>query len=274
VTLRLLDAFVLNVPYITIGVGLFNGVSVVSGGASGLGRATAEHLARGGSSVAILDRRPQGKDVADRIGGAFFEVDVTNADAVARAVDEASASAPLRLAVCCAGVMSRAARVVNRKGQTYPSEDFDSSVDVNLRGTFNTIRACAAAMARAEPIDGDGQRGLIVTTASIAGLDGASGDVAYSAAKAGIVAMSTVASRDLSVHGIRVVSIAPGDFDTPLARVVSERVPRDAVFVGVDQSFPQRRGRPEEFAALVDFIARCSYINGACIRLDAGVRMR
>jgi NAD(P)-dependent dehydrogenase (short-subunit alcohol dehydrogenase family) len=243
---------------------------LVTGGASGLGAATAQRLADLGAQVVVADLQDdRGREVAAAIGGRYLRTDVTDADAVASAVAAAAeAGRGLRLAVACAGVL-RAKRLVDRSGEAAPLATLAAEIQVNLLGTINTLRLAAAAMAANEPED-DGQRGLCVLTSSVAAFEGQVGQVGYAASKAGVAGLTLPAARDLAGLGIRVVAIAPGIFDTPMFEAISPAA-RDAL---VQQTlFPKRLGQPAEFALLVEQVAANVMLNGTVIRLDGGVRM-
>jgi NAD(P)-dependent dehydrogenase (short-subunit alcohol dehydrogenase family) len=246
--------------------------AIVTGGASGLGRATVERLVAAGARVAILDRPASaGTDVARALGGAalFTPADVTSAEEVEGAVRTAGEGlgAP-NVLVNCAGI-GTAMKTLGRSGPA-KLEEFSRVIQVNLIGTFNCIRLVAAAMARNAP-SGDGERGVIVNTASVAAFDGQIGQAAYSASKGGIVGMTLPIARDLAELGIRVVTIAPGIFDTPLLGTLSEPV---RVSLAQQVPFPKRFGRPDEFAALVTHVIENSMLNGETIRLDGAIRMQ
>ncbi|MEX1143012.1 MAG: SDR family NAD(P)-dependent oxidoreductase [Thermoleophilaceae bacterium] len=249
------------------GIGAF-----VSGGASGLGEATVRALAERGARVAIADvNDDKAKALADELGESALALhcDVTSEEEVKAAVDAAvDAFGPLRLAVGCAGV-GWPEKVVSKRGphQLLP---FETVVRVNLVGMFNVLRLTAAAMNDNEPVGDDGERGAIVMTASVAAFEGQVGQVAYSASKGGIVGMTIPAARDLAGRGIRVCSIAPGLFDTPLLGALPEDQ-RAALGAGVP--FPKRLGRPSEYAQLAVSIAENPMINGETIRLDGALRM-
>jgi 3-hydroxyacyl-CoA dehydrogenase / 3-hydroxy-2-methylbutyryl-CoA dehydrogenase len=248
-----------------------NGIgALVSGGASGLGAATARALVARGARVAILDRDgDRARELAAELGSvAAEETDVTDAEQVERAISRAQeVVGPLRLAVSCAGI-GWAERIVSRRGPAQ-LEPFETVVRVNLVGTFNVLRFAAAAIAEAEP-EGDGERGVIIMTASIAAFDGQIGQSAYAASKGGVVALTLPAARDLARLGIRVCTIAPGTFDTPLLAALPQDA-RDAL--GQQIPFPSRLGQPEEFAGLACHIAENPMLNGETIRLDGALRM-
>jgi NAD(P)-dependent dehydrogenase (short-subunit alcohol dehydrogenase family) len=248
-----------------------NSSCLITGAASGLGAATAARFARAGARVVIADRDAQrGAALAAELGeGAHFvATDVTDAGQVQAAIDAAVALAPLRLAVSCAGV-GFAARTLDRQGNPHDLELFRTVVGVNLVGTFNVLRLAAAAMARNEPGEG-GERGVIVNTASVAAFEGQIGQIAYAASKAGVAGMTVPAARDLSPVGIRVCTIAPGLFDTPMLAALPEAA-RQALAASV--VFPKRLGDPDQYAALVEHIVTNGYLNGETIRLDGALRM-
>jgi len=244
--------------------------AIVTGGASGLGEATARHFRAAGAEVTLLDRDAErGARVAAELGATFAETDVTIEASVAAAVDTAlSAMGRITAAVNCAGIAT-GARTLGRDGP-HPLESFRRTIDINLAGTFNVARLAAAAMAGNDP-DADGGRGVIVNTASIAAFDGQKGQVAYAASKGGIAALSLPMARDLARDGIRVMAIAPGIFATPMMRGLPPEV-QDSLAAEV--TFPRRLGAPEEYAALARFIVECGYLNGEVIRLDGALRMR
>jgi NAD(P)-dependent dehydrogenase (short-subunit alcohol dehydrogenase family) len=245
------------------------GSAVVTGGASGLGLATTERLLAAGASVTILDLPSSpGEAVADKLGERvrFAPADVTDETAVASALDMATEQGPLRVAVNCAGT-GDAIRILGRNG-VYPLEKFTRIVQINLIGTFNVIRLAAERMVANEP--GGEERGVLVNTASVAAFDGQIGQAAYSASKGGVVGMTLPIARDLASARIRVVTIAPGLFDTPLLA----SLPADAkVSLGKQVPHPSRLGDPSEFAALVAHIIENPMLNGEVIRLDGAIRM-
>lgn len=253
------------------------GVSaMVTGGASGLGAATARRLAARGARVVIADLNDElGAEVAKEIGGAYVRTDVTSEADVIGCVDEAAgATEPFRVLVNCAGI-AKPARTVGR-GATYDAaqrlDAFRRIIEVNLIGTFNCIRLAAVAMSRAPELDGGG-RGAIVNTASVAAYDGQVGQASYSASKAGIVGMTLPVARDLAAIGVRVNTIVPGLFETPIYDVVDdpatfkETLKRDVLF-------PKRLGTPDEFATLAVEMLANDYLNAECIRIDGGARLR
>ena len=244
---------------------------LVTGGASGLGAATAQALVAAGGRVVIADVSDPGAELAQRLGPAARAVstDVTDAESVQRAIDVAhDAFGGLHGAIGCAGVVN-AARVVDKAGQASPAEAFQRVVEVNLVGMFNLVRLSAAAMAH-NPADDDGGRGAIVMTSSIAAFDGQIGQAAYAASKAGVAGLTLPLARDLAGHGIRVVTIAPGVFDTAMMAGLSEQV-RESL--GGQTPFPARLGRPSEFAGLVLHALQNAMLNGEVIRLDGAIRM-
>lgn len=249
---------------------LDNAVALVTGGASGLGAATVRKLVAGGAKAVIADRdADRGESLARELGDgvAFVNTDVTQGEAVQAAVDRAGELGPLRVAVCCAGV-GVAARTLNREGVAHDLALFEKVIAINLVGTFNTIRLAAAAMAKTDPVDGE--RGVIINTASVAAFDGQIGQAAYSASKGGVAGMTLPIARDLSSVGVRVVTIAPGIFDTPMLAMLPDKA-REALAQSV--VFPKRLGTPEEYADLAAYIVSSLYLNGETIRLDGSIRM-
>lgn len=244
---------------------------LVAGGASGLGAATARRLAQGGALVMIADIAEEaGERLAGEIGGQFIACDVREEDSVQAAValaTRAAGASGLRLAVSCAGI-GFPHRIASSRGP-HPLEGFRRVIELNLIGTFNVMRLASTAMLANEPND-DGERGLLVNTASAAAFEGQIGQIAYSASKGAIVSMTLTAARDLARDGIRVLTIAPGIFDTPLLGRLSEEA-RAKLAQAVP--FPQRLGRAEEFASLVQAAAENPMLNGETIRLDGALRM-
>jgi len=248
-----------------------NTSALVTGGASGLGEATVRALAAKGALCTIFDRdEARAKALASELGNgtAYVSGDVGDPEAVTQAVEQAAESGELRIAVSCAGI-GWAQRTVGRQGEPHDLDAFKTVVNVNLVGTFNVMRLAAGAIARTEPGE-DGERGVVVNTASIAAYEGQIGQISYSASKGGVVGMTVPAARDLSAVGIRVNTIAPGLMDTPLLGLLPEEQ-RAALGAGV--LFPKRLGYPAEFAQLVVTIVENPYLNGETIRLDGGLRM-
>ena len=246
---------------------LTGSVALVTGGASGLGAATARRLTAGGAKVVVVDRDERGAAIAQELGGLFAKADVTDPAQVEAAIAEAQKLGPLRIAVSCAGV-GWASRTLDKTGKPHDLELFRTVVGVNLVGTFNVLRLAAAAMSKTEAVDGE--RGVIVNTASVAAYDGQIGQIAYAASKAGVVGMTLPAAGDLAPAMIRVVTIAPGIFDTPMLGALPED---KRAALAADVVFPKRLGDPAEYGALVAAIVETGYLNGETIRLDGGIRM-
>ncbi len=248
--------------------------AIVSGGASGLGAATARVLAAAGAKVTIADLNEQlGKALADELGGEFARTDVSDADSVQAAVDTAaSVGQPLRFVISCAGI-GWAQRTVGRDGRPHDRAAFGKVIDVNLIGTFNLMSIGAAAVAKTEPADIDGARGVVINTASIAGIEGQTGQLAYSASKGGIIGMTVPAARDLAAIGVRVNTICPGIIDTPIYGTgeASEEFKAKLVAPVV---FPKRLGTAAEFAQLVRVLIENDYMNAEVIRFDGGIRFQ
>lgn len=243
--------------------------ALVTGGASGLGAATARTLCAAGAGVTVADRdEERGKATAAELGARFVRTDVTDTEDVRGAVEAAGERLPLRIAVNCAGIAT-ASRVVARDGTPHDLDAFVRVLHVNLVGTFNVLRVVASSISRAEP-DDDGERGVVVNTASIAAFEGQIGQIAYAASKGGVAAMTLPAARDLAPYGIRVCTIAPGTFETPMLATLSEPA-REALAGNIP--FPSRLGRPAEFAALVQHVCENRMLNGEVIRLDGALRM-
>lgn len=244
--------------------------AIVFGGASGLGEATARRLAAEGASVVVADLNAERAElVASEIGAVAQAADVTDPDAVARAVEAAAGScaAGLRISVCCAGV-GWPAKLIGRDGPT-TLEHFAQVININLVGTINALRLAAAAMIGNEP-DAEGERGVCINTASVAAYDGQIGQVAYAASKGGVVGLTLPAARELAARGVRVMTIAPGIFDTPMLASLSEEVRRS---LGAQVPFPPRLARPSEYADLACHIVANTMLNGEVIRLDGAIRM-
>jgi NAD(P)-dependent dehydrogenase (short-subunit alcohol dehydrogenase family) len=244
---------------------------LITGGGSGLGAATARRLAADGGNVVLADVDEKGgAAVAEQVGdrARFVATDVTVAGSVQAAVDTAvNAFGGLRGLINCAGV-GPAMKVLGRKG-THPLDAFARAVEINLIGTFNAIRLAGATMAGNDPED-SGERGVIVNTASVAAFDGQIGQAAYSASKGGVVSMTLPIAREFAEHGIRVLTIAPGIFDTPMLAGLPEKA---RASLGQQVPFPPRLGRPDEYAALVAHIVTNEVLNGEVIRLDGAIRM-
>lgn len=246
--------------------------ALVTGGASGLGAATARALAAAGAAVTVLDVQEEaGAALAAELGGGakFVRTDVTSSDEVAAAVSLAAEDRPLRVAVNCAGIGS-AARTIDRDGSPADIAGFRRVIEVNLIGTFNVTAHAASAMAASPELE-HGERGVIINTASVAAFEGQVGQAAYSASKGGIVGMTLPIARDLARVGIRVCTIAPGIIDTPLLGGLSEEF-RTALAASVP--FPQRLGTPEDYAGLAMEVIRNGYLNGEVIRIDGALRMQ
>ncbi len=247
-----------------------NSVAFVTGGASGLGEATVRNLAASGGKVVILDRpNSKGAELASELGdnALFVSADVTSEAEVSAAIAKAVEKfGTIHANINCAGVGS-AMTTIGKHGP-FPLDIFKMTIEVNLIGTFNTLRLCAAQMAKNEPIDGE--RGVIVNTASVAAFDGQIGQAAYSASKGAIVGMTLPVARDLARYGIRVCTIAPGTFDTPLLALMPEPA-RQALAANIP--CPSRLGHPSEFAALARHIVENTYLNAETIRLDGAIRM-
>lgn len=245
-------------------------VALVTGGASGLGEATVRKLVSRGARVVIVDlNADRGKKLAAELGDAatYAQADVSNAEEVQAAVDQATSMGTLRAAINCAGI-GFGMRTIGKDGTPHDLGVFQKVITVNLIGTFNILRLAASAMAKNAPEDGE--RGVVINTASVAAFDGQIGQVAYSASKGGIVGLTLPAARDLSKAQIRVVTIAPGTFDTPLLASLPDEM-RAALAATIPH--PSRLGRPEEFGALACHIVENSYLNGEVIRLDGSIRM-
>ncbi|GAB3485415.1 SDR family NAD(P)-dependent oxidoreductase [Nocardiopsis coralliicola] len=251
-----------------------NGVSaIVTGGASGLGEATVRQLADAGATVVVADLNAErGEAVAKEVGGLFALTDVSDEAQVQAAVGVATGTGkPLRAAVACAGI-GWATRTVNRDGVPHDLESYQKVIQVNLIGTFNLLRLSAAAMATTEPANADGERGAIVNTASLAGIEGQIGQIAYSSSKGGVIGMTLPAARDLAAIGVTVNTVAPGILDTPIygqgpdSEAFKERL-------AAPVPFPKRLGTADEFGRLVRSLLEISYINGEVVRIDGGLRM-
>lgn len=245
-------------------------VALVTGGASGLGEATVREIVQRGGRAVIADlNEDRGQKLANELGDAatFVKTDVSNANDVQAAVEAAAAMGSLRAAVSCAGI-GVGIRTIDKTGAPHDLAAFEKVISVNLVGTFNVLRLAASAMSRNEPEDGE--RGVVINTASVAAFDGQIGQVAYSASKGGIVGLTLPAARDLSKAQVRVVTVAPGTFDTPLLGMLSDEI-RAALAATIPH--PSRLGRPQEFGALACHIIENAYLNGEVIRLDGSLRM-
>ncbi len=243
--------------------------AIVTGGASGLGAATAKRIARDGAHVLVVDLNDQqGESVAAEVNGGYIHADVTDTEQVQAAVDAAMEMGPLRALVNCAGI-GPPGRTVDRDGNPHDLGHFETVLRINLTGTFNCIRIAAAAMSHVDVTE-NGDRGAIVNTASVAAYDGQIGQAAYSASKGGIVGMTLPVARDLAALQIRVNTIAPGIIDTPLLAGLPEQA-RESL--GQQVLHPKRLGRPDEFAELAHLLLTHGYMNGETIRMDGGIRM-
>jgi NAD(P)-dependent dehydrogenase (short-subunit alcohol dehydrogenase family) len=243
--------------------------AVVTGAASGLGAASATELARAGAKVACFDVDLDGaRAVAQKIGGHVVRCDVTNAEQAASALAEASGRHGVaRILVHCAGV-GPAKRIVGREGPM-PLADFERVININLNGTFNMMRLAAAAMHGLSPL-AEEERGVIITTASVAAFEGQIGQAAYASSKGGVAALTLPAARELAQFGIRVVCIAPGIFETPMLRALPDEAQKS---LAAAVPFPKALGRPDQFASVVRQIVENTYLNGEVIRLDGALRL-
>ena len=243
--------------------------AIVTGAASGLGAETAAQLAKAGAKVALLDvNLDAAKEMAGKVGGIAIRCDVTSADDAAKTIAEAKAKhGAARILVNCAGV-GPAKRIVGRDGPM-PLADFEKVIAINLIGTFNLMRLAAADMQALEPLT-DGERGVIISTASVAAYEGQIGQAAYAASKGGVAALTIPVARELSQFGIRVMAIAPGIFGTPMLKALPQAA-QDSL--GASVPFPKRLGEPHEFAELVLTIVKSGYLNGEVIRIDGALRM-
>jgi NAD(P)-dependent dehydrogenase (short-subunit alcohol dehydrogenase family) len=248
---------------------LENTSAIVTGGASGMGEATGRRLAAEGVHVVVVDRdATKGEAVASDIGGIFCEADITEEASTKAAVDAAVELAPLRTCIHCAGV-GWAERTINRAGEPHDLDRFRKIIEINLIGTFNVLRLAASGMSGNEA-DANGERGVIINTASVAAFDGQIGQAAYSASKGGVASLTLTAARDLSAVGIRVCTIAPGLIDTPLLGTLPDEQ-RAALAQSV--LFPKRLGVAADFASLAMELVKNGYMNGEVVRMDAGIRM-
>lgn len=248
-------------------------VAIITGGASGLGLATAKSLIAQGAKVMIFDlNEEKAKEVCEDLGenSAYIKVDVTKEESVMAGVEKiVDQFGAVHICVNCAGV-GTPQKTLGRSGPI-PLENFKTVIDINLIGTFNVLRLAAEQMAKNAPLTAEGERGIIVNTASVAAFDGQMGQAAYGASKAGVAGMTLPIARDLSSYGIRINTIAPGLFRTPMAEGLPEKI-IDKLETMVE--FPKRLGQPSEYASLVSFMVENEYINGEVIRLDGGIRMQ
>lgn len=247
-----------------------NSAVVITGGGSGLGEATARYLASHGVKVAIFDlNEEQGARVASEIGGLFLNVDVTNNDALKAGFERARAAhGQEQIFVACAGTAPGQRTVA--KGAPHDPDLFEKTIQINLLGTFNAAAQAAAGMVSTDPVDESGSRGVIIMTASVAGLEGQIGQAAYAASKAGVVGLTLPMARDLATHGVGVVTIAPGLFETPMLLGLPDEV---QAALGKQVPFPARLARPDEYAQLVGQIVENDMLNGSTIRLDGAIRL-
>ncbi|NEC85415.1 SDR family NAD(P)-dependent oxidoreductase [Streptomyces sp. SID12501] len=243
--------------------------AVVVGGAGGLGEATVRRLHAAGAKVVVADLADEkGKALEQELGVRYVRTDATSEDDVLAALAEAESAGPLRISVDCHGGPASGGRLIGKDGTPISLDGFRTTIDVYLTGVFNVLRLAAAAIAKQEPTD-DGDRGIIVNTASIAAYEGQIGQLPYAAAKGGVVSMTLVAARDLSPLGIRVVTIAPGTFLTPAYGKAGDQL---EAYWGPQVPHPRRMGRSPEYAALVEHICENGYLNGEVIRLDGALR--
>lgn len=247
-----------------------NTAAIVTGGASGLGAATAKALAEKGAQVFAFDLPVSIEKAPEVAGVTYVPVDVTDPEQVAEAVATAASSGvPLRTVVNCAGV-GTAGRILNKDGSVNDLASYAKVVQINLIGSYNVLATAASAISQTEPVDEHGVRGIIINTASIAAFEGQIGQAAYASSKGGILGLNLPAARDLGQVGIRVNTIAPGIVETPMLATVSEEF-RKGLAAGVP--FPKRLGRPEEYAQLACFLVEHDYINGEVVRMDGALRM-
>ena len=244
-----------------------NKTALITGAASGLGAATAKTFAKHGATVILLDKNIEAATkLSKALNGTAFECDVTSEESLKKVL---AALTEIHFVVNCAGVV-HGARIVGKTG-AMPLEDFSRVIHINLIGTFNVLRLCAEKMAKQQPVNELGERGVIINTASVAAYEGQLGQVAYSASKGGVVSMTLPAARELSRFGIRVMAIAPGVMQTPMMAGMTEEV-RAALCA--DVPFPKQLGDPQQFAELAMHIIENSYLNGSVIRLDGALRMK
>ena len=246
-------------------------IAVITGGGSGMGAETARQLVQAGMRVAVLDRNlATAQQTAQPINAIAIACDVTNASDVAQAFAQIESQLGIpRVCINCAGICP-GQLIVSKEGASMPLEDFIPAIQINLIGTFNVLRVAAARMATLPPLDDSGERGVIINTASIAAFEGQIGQIAYSASKGGVVAMTLPAARELARYGIRVMAIAPGLIETPMLRDLPDKV-RDNLAASIP--FPKRFGSPVEYAKLAMHIVENPMLNGSVIRLDGALRM-
>jgi NAD(P)-dependent dehydrogenase (short-subunit alcohol dehydrogenase family) len=243
-------------------------VAIVTGGASGLGLASAKRLAAAGAKLLIADLpTSNGEAVAKELGGQFSPTDVTDEASMQAAVTAAEAMGPVRVLVHCAG-RGGALRILDKDGVPGALAQFEAIIKVNLTGTFNAVRLAAAAMAKTEPVEGE--RGVCILTASVAGYEGQIGQIPYASSKAGVIGFTICAARDLASRMIRVCTIAPGIFDTPMLQRLADPIKQSLAQTVPN---PHRLGRPDEYAKLAMQIVENGYLNGETIRLDGAIRM-
>lgn len=248
---------------------LKNQIAIITGGSSGMGAATARYLAKRGAKVAVWDLKNT-EEIAKEINCIGINCDVTDEKSVQAALQQTITKLGIpRICINCAGIV-HGARLVGKEGPM-PLADFQKVININLIGTFNVMRLVAEAMSKADAVNKEGERGVIINTASVAAFEGQIGQAAYSASKGGIVAMTLPAARELAAFGIRVMTIAPGLIDTPM---FDKLPPAAKESLSVNVPFPKRLGKPAEFAKLVTQIVRNAYLNGSVIRLDAAVRLQ
>jgi NAD(P)-dependent dehydrogenase (short-subunit alcohol dehydrogenase family) len=246
--------------------------AIITGGASGIGAASARALTKRGARCVLIDLNDElGEALASELSGLYVRADVASPDEVEAAVAAATDLGPLRALVNSAGV-GYPGRTVDREGKPLPLEYFEKVIRVNLIGTFNCLRLAAAAMAKTEPVDADGTRGAVVNIASVAAFDGQIGQAAYSASKGGIIGMTLTTARDLSAQGVRVNTIAPGLIDTPIYGT-GEKADAFKARLGESVLFPHRLGTADELASMVVECITNDYMNGETIRVDGGIRM-
>lgn len=247
-------------------------IAIVTGGASGLGLATVRNLHQKGAKVVLFDlNEEKGKEIAEELGSGvtYLIVNVADEDSVKGGIEETIKQyGAIHICVNCAGI-APPGKTIGKKG-VLPLANFKKVIDINLIGTFNVIRLAAEQMVKNKPLTDDGERGIIVNTASVAAFDGQMGQAAYGASKAGVAGMTLPIARDLSEFGIRINTIAPGLFRTPMAAGLPEKILEKLENMA---EFPKRLGKPEEYASLVQFLIENNYINGEVIRLDGGIRM-